>query len=87
MGKKGGRLHIERDREQFQCQRGRVARPSFNAADIGPVQAAFERQRLLRQPARLADFLQILADETPYIHDGSEAVPTNINLQTISNIR
>ena len=34
-----------------------------------------------------ADFLQILADEPPYIHDGSEAVPTNINLQTISNIR
>lgn len=87
MGEESGRLHIERDREQLERQRGRIACPSFDAADIGPVQAAFERQRFLRQATRLADFLQILPDEPPYIHDGSEAVPTNINLQTISNIR
>lgn len=87
MRQEGGRLHVERNREQLQRQRGRVSRPALNAADIGPVQATFERQRLLRQPARLTDFLEILADELPNIHDGSEAVPTNINLQTISNIR
>ena len=78
--------YLQCDRDLFKDRDGRVADAALDAADVGPVQPALEREHLLRDTERLAIFPEIEADTAPHIHAGMGAPLQRIVLQTISLI-